>query len=75
MSDSENTLDCRELQCPMPIVRLAMAVRKLDAGAELWVEATDPAFELDVKAWAEMTGNELLAFEPGAVLRAHIKVA
>ena len=34
--DTENTLDCRELQCPMPIVRLSMAVRKLDAGAELW---------------------------------------
>ena len=75
VTEPDQTLDCRELQCPMPIVRLSMAVRSLTEGDLLWVEATDPAFELDLRAWAEMTGNEILSFEGGAVQRAQVRVA
>ena len=67
-------LNCRELQCPMPIVRLAMAVKELIAGEMIVVEATDPAFETDVRAWVEMTGNRLEGFEPGDIQRATIRV-
>lgn len=59
----------------MPIVRLSTAVREMAAGEELIVEATDPAFEADVRAWAEMTGNALVAFESDGVHRARIRVA
>ena len=68
-------LNCRELLCPMPIVHLATAVEELASGDVLVVEATDPAFELDVQAWAEMTGHELIRFESSDVHRAHIRVA
>lgn len=43
----------------MPIVRLAMAARELGDGEELLVEATDPAFLADVRAWAKMAGYTL----------------
>lgn len=67
-------LDCRSLQCPMPIVKLSIATRDMQPGDEIVVEATDPAFELDVQAWAEMTGHSLEELETGEVLRARIKV-
>ena len=69
------TLNCRELQCPMPIVELSMAVGEMLQGEIIEVEATDPAFEMDVQAWAEMTGNVIETFETGEVQRARIRVA
>ena len=68
-------LNCRKLQCPMPIVELSMAVKKMASGEVIVVEATDPAFEMDVRAWSEMTGNEIEFFEPGDVQRVRIRVA
>ena len=59
-------LDCRDLRCPLPIVRISQAVRDLDVGDCLQVLATDPAFRADLSAWAEMTGNELVSFEKDA---------
>lgn len=71
----DQELDCRNLQCPMPIVKLALAVRGMPAGSMLRIEATDPAFEADLRAWSVMTGNEIVGFEPGATQRARIRVA
>ncbi len=68
-------LDCRKLLCPMPIVKISLAVKEMEPGDVLVVEATDPAFELDVQAWADMTGNQLEEFEGGDVQRATIRVA
>ena len=68
------SLDCRAKQCPMPIVELSIAVRDMQPGDSVVVEATDPAFELDVRAWAEMTGHTLEELEIGTVFRATIRV-
>ncbi len=66
-------LDCTALKCPMPIVQIATAIKKLQEGEELSVVATDAAFLPDVRAWAEMTGHELVVVEDGAVKRAVIR--
>lgn len=68
-------LDYKGLQCPMPIVELSKAIRDLEPGDRLEVEATDKAFGVDVTAWAEMTGHVLLDLEIGEVLTARIQVA
>lgn len=60
-------LDCRDLKCPMPIVKLAMALRGMAVGEEVLVEATDPAFLADVRAWSRMTGNPIAREADGAV--------
>ena len=69
-----DVLDCRELQCPMPIVKLSLAVTDLEPGEEIVVEATDPAFEADVHAWSEMTGHVIERFDRGEVQRASIRI-
>lgn len=53
-------LDLKGLQCPMPIVKTAKAMKELGSGAVIQVIATDPGSVKDFAAWAKATGNELL---------------
>lgn len=53
-------LDVKGLQCPMPIVKTAKAMKELGSGAVIEVLATDPGSVKDFAAWSKVTGNELL---------------
>ncbi|MHB8891577.1 MAG: sulfurtransferase TusA family protein [Candidatus Limnocylindrales bacterium] len=54
------TVDARGLNCPMPIVKTAQAVKTLASGQILEVLATDPGAVKDFAAWSKSTGNELV---------------
>lgn len=56
-------IDCGALACPGPLVAISKTMRMMNTGETLEVSATDPAFCEDVRAWCEMTGNQLLAME------------
>ncbi|MCA8977357.1 MAG: sulfurtransferase TusA family protein [Planctomycetes bacterium] len=66
-------IDCKGLKCPLPIVQLALAIKDLPAGSEVCIEATDPAFLPDLRAWAEVSGNTVAATEEGEVKRTTIR--
>lgn len=53
-------VDARGLSCPMPIVRLAQAVKPLASGSVVELIATDPGSIRDVDAWCRSTGNDLI---------------
>lgn len=53
-------VDARGTRCPVPVLRLAAAVRGLVPGTTASVTATDPAVEHDVPAWAGMRGHQVL---------------
>jgi tRNA 2-thiouridine synthesizing protein A len=53
-------LDARGLNCPMPIVRSAQAIKGLASGELLEVLATDPGSVKDFAAWSRTTGHELI---------------
>jgi TusA-related sulfurtransferase len=57
----DRTLDCKGMLCPMPIVRLSKAIKELEAGQVLLLEATDPGAIADVAAWSKNTGHPLLS--------------
>lgn len=57
-ADSE--LDCRGLNCPLPILKTKKALSDVSAGATLKVISTDPGSVKDFQAFAKQTGNELL---------------
>lgn len=59
----------------MPIVKLAMAVRGMAQGDEVLVEATDPAFLADVRAWSRMTGNPIHGEQDGPVKQVTVRKA
>ncbi len=56
-------LDLKGLLCPMPVVKLSMAVKKLNPGQVIEGIATDPGVMADIPAWARTSGNALLSIE------------
>ena len=60
MVSADETLDCKGLSCPMPIMKLSKKIRELEAGKVLELLATDPGSKADVPAWCGKTGNELV---------------
>jgi tRNA 2-thiouridine synthesizing protein A len=54
------TLDARGLNCPMPIVKTAQAIKTIESGQLLEVLATDPGSVKDFAAWSRTTGHELI---------------
>ena len=54
------TVDARGLNCPMPIVRTAQAVKGLASGQTVEVIATDPGSVKDFAAWTRSTGNTMV---------------
>jgi tRNA 2-thiouridine synthesizing protein A len=53
-------VDARGLNCPMPIVKTAQAMKALASGQTVEVLATDPGSVKDFAAWARSTGNVLV---------------
>ena len=56
-------LDCRELSCPMPIVKISRAIKTLAVNDTLTVLASDPSFAPDIEAWVRRTGQRLQSLE------------
>jgi tRNA 2-thiouridine synthesizing protein A len=70
------TLDCKGLLCPMPIVKLSKAIKEMQAGQVVLMEATDPGSVPDVTAWSKNTGHPLVAQDrDGNVMRFWIQKA
>ena len=66
MSDAivpDQTLDVKGLACPMPIVKLASAIKAIEVGQVIEVLATDPGSVPDIAAWSKQSGNEVLKHE------------
>ena len=57
---SDAFLDAKGLKCPIPVLRARRAMKPLDPGDVLAVEATDPTSVQDFRAFCETTGDELL---------------
>ena len=60
MSDFNQELDARGLNCPLPILRAKKKLNAMTAGEVLKIIATDPGSVKDFEAFAKQTGNELL---------------
>ena len=71
----KQTLDCKGLSCPMPMMKLAKAMKGLESGEILEMLGTDPGTKSDMPKWCEKTGNELLVQNEleGGVTRMVIK--
>ncbi|SFK54610.1 TusA-related sulfurtransferase [Halobacillus dabanensis] len=57
------TLDATGLACPMPIVKTKKAMKDIEAGDVLEIQATDQGAKADLTAWAKSGGHELLQTE------------
>ena len=69
-------VDASGTWCPMPILEIAKAVRRLAPGALVELVATDPGVTRDLPAWCEATGHTLLSLErQGAAWVARVRTA
>ena len=57
----DKEFDASGLACPMPIVKTKKSLNDMASGQVLRVIATDPGSVSDMQAFAEQTGNALLA--------------
>jgi tRNA 2-thiouridine synthesizing protein A len=57
---ADETLDCRGLSCPMPVLKTKKALGKLTSGQILEVLSTDPGTRNDLPSFAQRAGHEYL---------------
>jgi tRNA 2-thiouridine synthesizing protein A len=68
------TLDCKGLLCPLPIIKLSKAIKTIEVGQVLEMLATDPGSVPDVEAFQSQTGHEIVAkSSDGGVFRFLVK--
>lgn len=58
--EANMTLDCKGLSCPMPMMKIAKAMKDLKPGEILEILGTDPGTKTDLPNWCTKTGNEFL---------------
>jgi tRNA 2-thiouridine synthesizing protein A len=57
----DKEFDASGLSCPLPIVKTKRSLNDMTPGQVLRVITTDPGSVCDMEAFAEQTGNDLLA--------------
>lgn len=57
----DGEVDARRLLCPLPLLRLDAAMRRMAPGQILRLRATDPGLGQDLPAWCRINGHALLA--------------
>jgi len=60
---ADKVLDLKGLLCPIPVVKMAKAVKEVEVGQLIEAFATDPGVMADIPAWCRTTGNELVTLE------------
>jgi tRNA 2-thiouridine synthesizing protein A len=71
---ANQVLDCKGLNCPLPVLKTKKAMDALTLGQILEMISTDPGSKADIAAWTKRTGNELLeTVEDGGNFRFFIK--
>lgn len=58
---ADQVLDAKGLNCPLPILKAKKALKGMNAGETLEIQATDPGSVADFSAFCNQTGNELLS--------------
>ena len=58
--ETDQEIDTRGLNCPLPILKAKKALASMESGQLLKVLSTDAGSLRDFQAFAKQTGNELL---------------
>lgn len=52
--------DLKGLNCPLPVLKSRKRLAGMKPGARLWVETTDPLAAIDIPAFCNESGHELV---------------
>jgi tRNA 2-thiouridine synthesizing protein A len=53
-------LDCRNLSCPLPVLKTKKAINQLSSGQVLRMVSTDAGSNKDMDSWSKRTGNAII---------------
>lgn len=56
----DKVLDVKGLLCPLPVVKLSKAMKEMEIGQVVEMQATDPGAKPDMDAWIKNTGHEMV---------------
>ena len=59
----DQTLDCRGLSCPMPILKTKKRLEKMESGQVLEMLSSDPGTKNDIASFAKRGGHEYLGMK------------
>ncbi len=62
-TETKTVLDLKGLLCPMPVVKIAQAMKTVPVGGIVEATASDPGVMADIPAWARSSGNELVSID------------
>ncbi len=72
---ADETLDCKGLSCPMPILKTKKAIGNMKSGQVLEILSTDPGTRNDMPSFAKRSGHEYLGEkEDEGFIRFYLKV-
>lgn len=57
---ADKVLDVKGLLCPLPVIKLSKAIKEMEVGQVVEMQATDPGSQPDMDAWVKNTGHEML---------------
>lgn len=57
------SLDLKGLLCPIPVVKMAQAIKTVPIAGIIEATATDPGVMADIPAWCRTTGQKLLSMQ------------
>ena len=52
--------DFKGLKCPLPVLKTKRALKEVEKGEIIEIQADDPAANLDLKHFCEVSGNNLI---------------
>lgn len=66
LPDDIEVYDLKGLNCPLPVLRTRKKLAGMPVHSKLWVETTDPLAIIDIPAFCNETGHQLLNTEEAA---------
>jgi tRNA 2-thiouridine synthesizing protein A len=72
--ETDIKLNLEGLMCPMPVAKIAKAIKEVPVGSIIEATATDPGVLADIPAWARTSGNELIKMQrEGKLVRFYVR--
>ena len=60
MSGGPDIYDLKGLNCPLPVLKARKRLAEMDQGQQLWLETTDPLAVIDIPAFCQERGHQLI---------------
>lgn len=72
MTTDIETIDCRGLKCPLPVLKMEKRLSQLPTGASFVLLATDPMAKIDIPLFCRQNGHACSVSSEAEVMRFEI---